>query len=52
LEGGRARLQPVQLAARNGSLAWLPKGLEAGTQVLVYPPAAVVDGARVARRAS
>jgi HlyD family secretion protein len=38
-DGGRARLQPVSVAARNGSEAWVTQGLEAGTPVLVYPPA-------------
>jgi HlyD family secretion protein len=50
LDGGRARLQPVQLAARNGSQAWVPQGLQAGARVVVYPPAGVVDGVRVAER--
>ncbi len=47
---GRARLQPVTIGARNGSEAWVQKGLSAGTKVIVYPPAAVVDGARVSAR--
>ncbi|GMV47591.1 MAG: HlyD family efflux transporter periplasmic adaptor subunit [Burkholderiaceae bacterium] len=51
VEGGRARLQPVELAARNGSLAWIRQGLAAGAQVIVYPPAGVADGVRVAERA-
>ena len=50
LEGGRARLRPVTLGGRNGNLAWVQKGLEAGAQVIVYPPAAVADGVRVAVR--
>jgi HlyD family secretion protein len=50
LDGGRARLQPVQLAARNGSQAWVPQGLQPGARVLVYPPAGVIDGVRVAER--
>lgn len=52
LEGGRARLQPVRLVARNGSQAWVAEGLAAGARVLVYPPAGVADGVRVAERAS
>jgi len=48
---GRARLQPVELVARNGSLAWIGQGLEAGARVIVYPPAAVADGVRVEERA-
>ena len=47
---GRARLQPVTIGARNGSEAWVQKGLAAGAKVIVYPPAAVVDGARVSAR--
>ncbi len=47
LDGARARLQAVEVAARNGSLAWVSQGLEAGATVIVYPPAAVADGVRV-----
>jgi HlyD family secretion protein len=50
LEGGRARLRPVQVAARNGSLAWVRSGLAPGEVVIAYPPAAVVDGVRVQAR--
>lgn len=50
LEGGRARLQPVALRARNGSQAWVAQGLSAGEHVIVYPPAGVADGARVRAR--
>ena len=50
VEGGRARLQPVRLGGRNASAAWIEQGLEAGTQVIVYPPASVGDGARVRPR--
>ena len=50
IEGGRARLQPVELAARNASEAWVRQGLEAGAQVIVYPPAGVADGVRVRER--
>lgn len=47
LEGGRARLQPVEVAGRNGSEAWIRSGLQAGQAVIVYPPPAVADGKRV-----
>ena len=47
LDGGRARLVPVEIGARNGARAWVRSGLAAGTSVIVYPPAAVADGARV-----
>ncbi|MDO8419380.1 MAG: HlyD family efflux transporter periplasmic adaptor subunit [Rubrivivax sp.] len=51
LDGGRARLQAVTVGARNGSEAWVQRGLEAGARVLIYPPAGVRDGARVRVRA-
>ncbi len=47
LDGSRARLQPVELAARNGNVGWVRAGLQAGQQVIVYPPPGVVDGRRV-----
>jgi len=47
IDGGRARLRPVTVGARNGSEAWVQQGLDAGARVLIYPPAAVEDGARV-----
>jgi HlyD family secretion protein len=47
VEGGRARLTPVEVNARNGVEAWIGKGLAAGAVVIVYPPATVADGARV-----
>ena len=50
LEGGRARLRPVTLGGRNGSVAWVQQGLTAGAQVIVYPAASVGDGVRVAAR--
>lgn len=50
LDGGRARLQPVVVAARNASAAWVQDGLSEGAVVLVYPPAAVADGVRVKAR--
>ncbi len=51
LDGGRARLKPVRVAARNTGAAWLAEGPAAGTEVIVYPGAAVADGVRVAARA-
>ncbi|MFM2400070.1 MAG: hypothetical protein RL341_2227 [Pseudomonadota bacterium] len=50
VDGGRARQQPVQIAARNGADAWVKQGLELGTQVIVYPSTTLKDGARVAAR--
>jgi HlyD family secretion protein len=50
LDGRHARLQPVQVAARNGHEAWLRQGLAAGTPVIVYPPPALQADARVQAR--
>ncbi|ACB36517.1 efflux transporter, RND family, MFP subunit [Leptothrix cholodnii SP-6] len=50
VDAGHARLQPVKVAERNGSLAWIEQGLAAGAEVIVYPPASVADGVRVKRR--
>jgi HlyD family secretion protein len=51
-DGGRAKQVPIQLGARNGSAAWISGGLAVGQQVIVYPPAMVTDGKRVAQRKS
>lgn len=50
IDGGRARLTPVQVGVRNGSEAWIRHGLQPGTTVIVYPPPAVKDGVRVKMR--
>jgi HlyD family secretion protein len=50
LQDGRARLTPVVLGGRNGSEAWLRSGVAEGAQVIVYPPSALKDGARVRAR--
>ncbi len=50
LDGGRAKLVPVELAARNGSEAWLRSGLQPGATVVIYPPAAVREGLRLRTR--
>ena len=49
-EAGRAKQVPVVLAARNSSAAWIKSGLATGQQVIVYPPAMVRAGVRVAAR--
>lgn len=49
-DGGRARLVPVALRGRNGSVAWLHSALKPGTPVIVYPPPGVRDGVRIAAR--
>lgn len=50
LENGRARMTSVQVGARNGADAWVQQGLAPGASVIVYPGAAVKDGARVSAR--
>ncbi len=50
LDGGRAKRVAVKLGARNGSEAWIESGVQPGTQVIVYPPAATRDGLRVKPR--
>jgi HlyD family secretion protein len=50
VENGRARLQPVEIAGRNGSEAWVRTGLQAGQRVILYPPPTVSDGKRVQPR--
>ena len=46
----RARQTAVEVGARNGSEAWLVKGVKLGQPVIVYPPSQVKDGARVEPR--
>jgi HlyD family secretion protein len=50
MEGGRARLTPVDVGARNASHVWVRKGLPPGAVVVVYPPASVRDGLRIQAR--
>lgn len=45
--GSKARLRPVQIVARNGSVGWVREGLDPGDRVIVYPPPGVADGRRV-----
>ena len=47
---GRARQVSVVLGGRNGGEAWIRSGVTPGQQVIVYPPATVKDGLRVAAR--
>ncbi len=51
VDGGRARLRPIRIGARNGSDAWVSDGLKAGDSVIIYPSSAVTDAARVRPRA-
>ncbi len=50
MEAGRARQHEVEVAARNGTQAWVKAGLTPGMQIIVYPPASLKDGARVKPR--
>jgi HlyD family secretion protein len=50
VDQGHARRVPVVLEARGSTHAWVKEGLQAGAQVVVYPPAALADGGRVRLR--
>lgn len=50
VEGRRARVQAVDVQARNGSDAWLRGGLAEGQEVVLYPAAEVRDGTRIRAR--
>lgn len=50
LDERRARLQPVEVAARNATQAWVRAGVTPGQAVVLYPPAVLADGQRVALR--
>lgn len=47
LDGRYARLQPVEVGARNNNEAWLRSGLTPGQSVIVYPPSTIRDGRKV-----
>lgn len=47
VDGGRARLQEVELVARNGQDAWIRTRLAPGTKVIAYPPSTLGDGDRI-----
>jgi HlyD family secretion protein len=47
LDGGRARLTPVELGGRNAEVAWVRSGVTVGQPVIVYPSPSVADGKRV-----
>lgn len=47
LDSGRARVQPVRVAARNARSGWIRDGLSPGQSVVLYPPANLDEGARV-----
>jgi HlyD family secretion protein len=50
LIGGRARLQPVEIAARNNTEVWVRSGVKPGDRVIIYPPPAVRQDGRVRAR--
>ena len=50
IDGGRARLQAVEVGGRNGNEAWIQSGLAPGQAVIVYPPPTVAEGRRVQAR--
>jgi HlyD family secretion protein len=49
-KGGRARLQELEVVARNGVEAWIKPELAPGTQVVVYPDNKLRNGDRVTPR--
>jgi HlyD family secretion protein len=51
VDGRRVRLQTVDVAARNTTMAWVRQGLAPGQAVVLYPPAALADGRNVRVRA-
>ncbi|HUE88820.1 MAG TPA: efflux RND transporter periplasmic adaptor subunit [Vicinamibacterales bacterium] len=50
VEGGVARLRPVQLGRRNQSVGQILGGLSAGETVVLHPPDTLTDGTRVTVR--
>lgn len=44
---GRARLQAVEVSARNEAEVWIRSGLHAGDPVVIYPPVTLLEGGRV-----
>lgn len=50
MEGGRAKLQEVDVEARNGVSAWVKSGLAVGAQVIVYPDSQLRNGDRIRAR--
>ena len=47
VDGGRARLQPLQVGQRNDREGQILNGLSEGQTVVVHPPDTLTDGARV-----
>ncbi len=51
IEGGKAKLQKVEVGHNNGVLAEVLSGVQEGTRVILHPPDAVSEGAPVTPRA-
>lgn len=51
VDGGRARLTPVTVGARNGLEAQITGGIEPGAVVIAHPDDQIADGVRVKSRA-
>lgn len=51
LDGRTARLQTVDVGARNATEAWIRSGLAPGQAVVLYPPPALADGSKARVRA-
>jgi len=52
IEGGRARLQRVEIGQANGEAAEVRSGLTPGDQVVLHPGQSVTDGVRIRARSS
>ncbi len=50
VEGGRARVRPVEVAHNNGVKAAIASGLDAGQRLVLYPGPTIKDGSRVDQR--
>jgi HlyD family secretion protein len=50
VEDGRARLRHVEVGQKNGIVAEIREGIEAGARVVVHPSDRVTDGIRIASR--
>jgi HlyD family secretion protein len=52
VEGGKARLAPVEIGWRNGIEAEVKDGLEGGERIVLYPSDEIRDGVALAERGS
>lgn len=50
VDGGRARLRPIETGQRNGLQVQVLAGLDAGAQVIAHPDDKIADGTRVKPR--